>query len=264
MIFPDKGKKLPSPVLLYRIKIYFCKLKKYRTMSKQKKKEEKTQQQFENIEESLSKTEEFIVENQKLLTIIVIVLVALVLGFFGFKRYYLQPKEKEAQQQIYVAQHYFQADSLDKALYGDGNNLGFVDISKMYSITKAGNLADYYAGICFLKKGNFDNAIKYLKKFDSDDEIVGPMAKGALGDAYLEKGDKEKAVDYYNQAADLQDNEFTSPLFLLKAGEVDEMLGHYDKAIKAYKRIQQDYYKSLEARNIEKYIARAQELKKNR
>ena len=233
-------------------------------MSKKKQKEEKTQQQFENIEQSLSKTETFIIENQKLLTIIVLALVVLVLGFFGFKRYYLQPKEKAAQEQIYTAQHYFQADSLDKALYGDGNNLGFVDIAKMYSITKAGNLANYYAGICFLKKGNFDNAIKYLKKFDSDDEIVGPMAKGALGDAYLEKGDKNKAVTYYMEAANLRDNEFTSPLFLLKAGEVDEMLGHYDKAITAYKRIQQDYFKSQEARNIEKYIARAEELKKNK
>ncbi len=233
-------------------------------MSKKKQKEEKTQQQFESIEQSLSKSEQFIIENQKLLTIIVAVLVVVVLGFFGFKRYYLQPKEKEAQEQIYTAQHYFQADSLDKALYGDGNNLGFVDIAKMYSITKAGNLANYYAGICFLKKGNFDNAIQYLKKFDSDDEMVGPMAKGALGDAYLEKGDKAKAVDYYNEAADLQDNEFTSPLFLLKAGEVNEMMGNYDKAIEAYKRIQQDYYKSLEAKNIEKYIARAEALKKNR
>ncbi len=232
-------------------------------MSKKKQKEEKTQQQFENLEQSLSKTEEFIIENQKLLTIIVAVLVVVVLGFFGFKKYYLQPKEREAQEQIFTAQHYFQADSLDKALYGDGNNLGFVDIAKMYSITKAGNLANYYAGICFLKKGNFDNAIKYLKKFDSDDEIIGPMAKGALGDAYLEKGDKAKALEYYNEAADLQDNEFTSPLFLLKAGELNEMMGNYDKAIEAYKRIQQDYFKSLEARNIEKYIARAEELKRN-
>jgi hypothetical protein len=233
-------------------------------MSKKKQKEKKTQQQFENIEESLSRSEEFIAEHQKLLTIIVAILVVIVLGFFGVKKYYLQPKEKEAQEQIYPAQHYFQADSLDKALYGDGNNLGFVDIAKTYSITEAGNLANYYAGICFLKKGNFDNAIKYLKNFDSDDEIVGPMAKGALGDAYLEKGEKAKAVSAYLVAANLRNNDFTSPMFLLKAGEVDEMLGNYDEAIKAYKRIKQDYFKSQEARNIEKYIARAEELKKNK
>ncbi len=233
-------------------------------MSKKKQKEKKTQQQFENLEESLSRSELFIAEHQKLLTIIVIILVAIVLGFFGVKKYYLQPKEKMAQEQIYPAQQYFQAGSLDKALYGDGNSLGFVDIAKNYGITKAGNLADYYAGICFLKKGNFNNAIKYLKKFDCDDEVVGPMAKGALGDAYLSKGDKSKAVSYYLKAANLKDNDFTTPMFLLKAGEVDEMMGNYGDAITAYKRIQQDYFKSKEAKNIEKYIARAQELKKNK
>ncbi len=233
-------------------------------MSKKKQKEKKTQKQFENIEESLSRSEAFILENQKILTIIVAILIVIVLGFFGFKKYYLQPKEKEAQEQIFPAQHYFQADSLDKALYGDGNNLGFVDIAKSYSITKAGNLANYYAGICFLKKGNFVNAIKYLKKFSSDDEIIGPMAKGAIGDAYLEKGDKAQAITYYMQAANLTDNEFTSPMFLLKAGEVNEDMGNYDQAIQVYKRIQRNYFKSQEARNIEKYIARAEALKRRK
>lgn len=233
-------------------------------MSKKKQKEKKTQQQFENIEESLSRTEAYIVEHQKLLTIIVAILVVIVLGFFGFKKYYLQPKEKEAQEQIYPAQHYFQVDSLDKALYGDGNNLGFVDIAKMYSITDAGNLANYYAGICFLKKGDFSSAIKYLKKFDSDDEIVGPMAKGALGDAYLEKGDRAQAVTSYMEAANMKNNEFTSPMYLLRAGEVNEEMGNYNQAVVVYKRIKQEYFKSREARNIEKYIARAQELEKNK
>ncbi len=233
-------------------------------MSKKKQKEKHTQQQFENIEESLSRTEEYIAEHQKILIIIVAILVVLVLGFFGVRKYYLQPKEKEAQEQIYPAQHYFRADSLDKALYGDGNNLGFVDIAKTYSFTKAGNLANYYAGICFLKKGNFDSAIKYLKKFDSDDEIIGPMAKGALGDAYLEKGDKARAVTFYMEAANLKSNDFTSPLFLLRAGEVNEDMGNYGQAIQVYKRIRQDYSKSAEAKDIEKYIARAEALKKNK
>ncbi len=232
-------------------------------MSKKKQKEVKTQQQIENIEESLTRTEEFIYNNQNTLTIIVIVLIALVLGFFGVKRYYIAPKNKEAQEQIYPAQHYFEADSLNKALYGDGNSLGFVDIAKNYSITKAGNLANYYAGICFLKKGSFDQAIHYLSKFEDDDEMVAPMAKGAIGDAYLGKGNKEKALSYYKTAAQLRDNEFTSPLFLLKAGELAEQMGNFDDAISEYTTIQQKYYKSNEARNIEKYIARAKAEKAN-
>ena len=232
-------------------------------MSKQKQKEVKTQQQLENIEETLTKTEEFIVNNQNTLTIVVIVLIAIVLGFFGVKKYYLEPKNKVAQEQIFPAQRYFEADSLDKALYGDGNSLGFVDIAKNYSITKAGNLANYYAGICFLKKGNFDQAIHYLSDFDNDDEMVAPMAKGALGDAYLEKGNKEKALSYYKSAAQLRDNEFTSPLFWLKAGELDEEMGQYNDAIASYTTIKEKYFKSEEARNIDKYIARAKAAKAN-
>lgn len=226
-------------------------------MSKQKQKEVKTQQQFENIEETLTKTEEFIVHNQKTLTIVVIVLVAIVLGFFGVKKYYIEPKNKEAEEQIYPAQRYFEADSLDKALYGDGNSMGFVYIAKNYSMTKAGNLAKYYAGISFLKKGDFDQAISYLSDFDADDEIVAPMAKGALGDAYLEKGDRAKAVSAYKSAATDDENEFTSPLFLLKAGELYELMGQYDDAVDAYTIIKEKYFKSQEARNIDKYIARA-------
>ena len=228
------------------------------------KKEKKKQQQFENIEETLTKAEEFIVNNQKVLSTIVIILVVLILGFFAVNRYYLAPKNIEAQQQIYPAQHYFQVDSLNKALYGDGNSLGFIDIAKTYSITKAGHLANYYAGICFLKKGDFKSAIQYLSKFKSDDEMIGPMAKGALGDAYLSLGNKDKAVSLYMEAANLKNNDFTSPMFLLKAGEVYEDMGNYDAAISAFNTIKTNYFKSLEAKDIDKYIARATALKENK
>lgn len=228
------------------------------------KKEKKTQQQFENIEESLTKAEQFIINNQKVLSTVIVIIVVLILGFFGVKKYYIAPKNKEAQEQIYPAQHYFQVDSLDKALYGDGNNLGFVDIAKMYSITKAGKLANYYAGLCFLKKGNYHQAIQYLSKFNPDDELVGPMAKGALGDAYLSLGNKNKAVSLYMEAADMKNNDFTTPMFLLKAGEVYEDMGNYDKAIEVFNNIKSNYDKSLEAKDIEKYIARATALKANK
>ncbi len=232
-------------------------------MTKKGKKVEKTQQQFENIEETLTKTEEFIANNQKVLSTVVVVLIVLILGFFAVRKYYLEPKSKEAQEQIYPAQHYFEVDSLNKALYGDGNHLGFVDISKTYKYTKAGNLANYYAGVAFLRKGDFDQAIHYLDKFKSDDELVGPMAKGAMADAYLSKGAEDEAANLYMVAADMKKNDFTSPLFLLKAGQLFEKMGKYDRAIQAYTRIKKDYYKSLEARNINKYIARAEEKKAN-
>ena len=226
-------------------------------MVKKKQDELKAEQRLETIEESLSKTESFIVENQNVISIVVGVLIVVILGYFGFQKYYMEPQNTEAQEQMYNAQRYFESDSLDKALYGDGNSLGFVDVASDYSMTKAGNLANYYAGLSFLKKGNYDQALDYLKSFESSDHVIGSMAKGAIGDAYLEKGDISTAVSYYLEAAHRDANDFSTPLFLLKAGNVYELDKKYSKAVDAYTIIKEDYPNSNEAREIDKYIARA-------
>ncbi|HEY9116165.1 MAG TPA: tetratricopeptide repeat protein [Bacteroidales bacterium] len=230
-------------------------------MAKKKNTEVKGDQRLENIEESLGKTEQFIVNNQKVITGVIAVIVLIVLGYFGFSKYYLEPKTEEAYDQMYSAQFYFQIDSLDKALYGDGNHLGFADIAEEYSMTKPGNLANYYAGICLLRKGKFSEAIEYLEEFDAEDELVRPMAIGAIGDAYMELGKNSDAASYYVEAADFSPNEFTAPLFLYKAGETYELMGEYGKAIDIYQTIKDKYSKSNEARTIEKNIGRATALK---
>jgi tetratricopeptide (TPR) repeat protein len=124
-------------------------------------------------------------------------------------------------------------------------------------MTKGANLSKYYAGICYLKLGNFEEAIDHLKSFKGKDNIIGPMAKGAIGDAYLELNQAAKAASYYMEAAELKDNEFTSPLFLLKAGWTYEIMKDYKKALQTYERIKLNYASSNEAREIDKYIARA-------
>ena len=226
-------------------------------MAKKKEKEIKGDQRLENIDETLTKTGVFIVKNQTNILIAIGIIVVIVLGYFGYQKYIIEPKTQEAQEQIFMAQQFFASDSLDKALYGDGNNLGFIDIIDNYGGTKPGNLANYYAGICFLKKGQFDQAIDYLESFDSDDEMVAPMATGAIGDAYLELGEKEKALGYYLEAANDNENEFITPLFLKKAGQVYELMGNYEDALDVYKRIKDKYPKSEEGRTIDKYIGRA-------
>ena len=209
------------------------------------------------VEEALSKTEHFIEKNQKIILYIVGALVVLIGGYMAFKKFYLGPKETEAQSQMFWAEKYFEKDSLNLALNGDGNYLGFLDIIDEYGMTKSADLAHYYAGMCYLKKGQFEEAIDHLKDFDSDDQIVSSMAKGALGDAYMELGDNDKALDYYMKAADNNNNLFTTPMFLMKAGWTYEIMGNYAEALKLYERIRKDYYKSYESREIEKYIARA-------
>lgn len=225
-----------------------------------KKEKDKTEGGIVAVEEALSKTEKFIESNQKLLTIIIGVIVVAVLVFFGFKRFYMAPKEQEAKEQMFMAERYFDTDSLNLALNGDGMYPGFLDIIDDYGMTKGANLSKYYAGICYLKLGNYNEAIDYLKSFKGKDQVIGPMAKGAIGDAYMELNETAKAAGYYLEAADLRDNEFTTPIFLLKAGWAYEMLKDYGKAVELYERIKFNYPTSTEAREIDKYIARAKGL----
>ena len=232
-------------------------------MAKKKVTDVRGDQRLENIEETLTRTEQFIVDNQRTISIVAAAVVVVILAWFGYQRYYVQPRTAEAQEQMFQAQRYFELDSLDKALYGDGNSLGFMDIVDDYGMTDPGNLANYYAGIIYLKKGEYRQAIDYLEAFDGEDHMVGPMATGAIGDAYLELGDLSKGAAYYLEAANQDNNNFTSPLFLLKAGQTYELLKSYDEAIRAYERIRDDYPKSTEARTIEKYLGRAKAAKQS-
>jgi len=224
------------------------------------KKQDKTEGGIVAVEEALSKTERFIEKNQKLLTIIIGGIVIVVLIFFGFKRFYMAPQEKEAKEQMFMAERYFEIDSLNLALNGDGMYPGFLDIIDDYGMTKGANLSKYYAGVCYLKTGNYEEAIDHLKSFKAKDQILGPMAKGAIGDAYMELNQTAKAAGFYMEAADLKDNEFTTPLFLMKAGLTYEILKDYKKALEIYERIKFKYPTSTEARDIDKYIARAKGL----
>ena len=220
------------------------------------KKIDKTEERIVAVEEAFSKTEQFIEKNQKLILILVGAIIIVVLGYFGFKRLYLAPREKEAQSQMFMAEKYFETDSLTKALKGDGNYLGFLDIIDQYKFTKSANLSHYYAGICYLKKGEFQNAIDQLSDFSSGDEMVAPMAIGAMGDACLELNNTDKAIDYYLKAADKRKNDLTSPMFLMKAGMAYELEGKNDLALKTYMRIKIEFARTNEGRDIDKYIAR--------
>jgi tetratricopeptide (TPR) repeat protein len=224
------------------------------------KKQDKTEDRIVKVEEALSKTEKFIESNQMLLTIIVGVIIVVVLGFFGFKKLYVGPRENEAKQQMFMAERYFEMDSLDLALNGDGMYPGFLQIIDDYGITASANLAHYYTGIIFLNQGNFDEAIHHLKKFKSKDQVVSVMAKGAIGDAYMEKNDISSAATYYQAAAEMHDNEFSAPVFYLKAGMAYELLGKNSEALEMYEKIKIGYPASVEAREIEKYISKVKGL----
>jgi tetratricopeptide (TPR) repeat protein len=158
--------------------------------------------QFEQIDETLSKTEQFIEDNQKNLMRGVGVVVAIVALFIGYQNLYIAPMEKEAQVDMFMAELYFQKDSFNLALNGDGQYLGFLDIAEEYSSTKAGALANYYAGIAYLNIGDYENSIEYLGDFSSDDLVLSALALGCIGDAYMELADTDNALSYYEDAAE--------------------------------------------------------------
>jgi tetratricopeptide (TPR) repeat protein len=220
-----------------------------------KNKKDVNPQTISSVEETLTRTEQFLEENYKTLLIGLGVIVALV-GLFWIGKIYINKRNNEAQSQMYQAEKYLEMDSLKLALNGDGNYLGFLDIAKDYKFTNSGNLSRYSAGICYLHLGNYQEAIDFLNKYSKKDKVIGSLALGATGDAYVELGDLDKGVLKYIEAADFAKNSFNTPLFLMKAGEIYELNGKYTEALKVYERIESEFPESSEGTTIEKYIAR--------
>jgi tetratricopeptide (TPR) repeat protein len=208
-----------------------------------------------SVEETLTRTEQYLEENYKTLLIGLVVIV-LVVGLGWLSKLYLGKRNDEAQSQMFQAERYLELDSLKLALNGDGNYLGFLDIAKNYKHTNSGNLARYSAGICYLHLGDYNNAIEFLNKYTKEDKVIGSLAIGATGDAYVELGNLEKGASKYIEAADYARNSFNTPLFLMKAAELYELAGKFPEALKLYERIETQYPESTEGTTIEKYIAR--------
>lgn len=224
-------------------------------MSKEQKKQEDG---FEHLEDALTSSEQFIEKNQKMIVNVIVALMIIIGVYFGYQKFISEPKAVEASNQIFGAQNYFAKDSFNLALNGDGNILGFIEIADKYSSTPSGNLANYYAGLSYLYTGEYENAIKYLKKFSSDDLLMNNMAIANIGDAYMQLGDYKKASEHYTKAAATKTNEFSTPIFLMKSGMAAEKAGDFKSALNSYEQIEREYPNSPEARDIEKYIERTQ------
>ncbi len=222
-------------------------------MAKKNKQEDEV---IVDVGQSLTRIEKYFEENRKSITFIVAGLFIIVGGYFAYLKLYQEPRENEAQEEIYQAQSYFEQDSLRLALNGDGQSLGFIDIAAEYSGTKAGNMANYYAGISYLNQGNFEDAIAYLDEFESDDPVFSVVATGAIGDAFWELGQAEEALDYYHQAVSGESNALVVPFYLKKAGILAEEQGELKKAREYFVRLRDEFEDSQQAVDIEKFIAR--------
>ena len=213
---------------------------------------------FQQIEEATVSTEQFIERNQKLLLRVVGAIIIIIAIIFGYNRFYKAPRADEALRQMFMAENYFARDSFRLALNGDAQYMGFLQVADEYASTPSGNLANYYAGLCYLYTGDYQAAITHLQRFSSSDLIFSSLAKANIGDAYMQLGDYAAAAKAYTAAAAAGTNLLTTPIILMKAGEAHEKANNYAAALAAYQRIEKEYPESMEARFIEKYITRAQ------
>ncbi|MCU0356600.1 MAG: tetratricopeptide repeat protein [Cyclobacteriaceae bacterium] len=221
-------------------------------------KKKETEELLENPEvlaEKLEGAEQWVEQNPKIVFGVVGALLLVAAGYFGFT-YYVSTQDAQAQREMFQAIYYFEADSLSLALNGDGNNLGFIDIIDEYKFTDAANLAHFYAGVAFLKQGQFEAARLYLKDFSSKDLLVQARAYSLIGDSYMEEQNYEEAATFYNKAAGYKPNKFFTPAYLMKAALAYEKLNQNNKAIEAYDKIINQYWESAEYQNARKYKAR--------
>ncbi len=226
---------------------------------KKKKKKAAVEEKFEQIEESLSKSEQFIEKNQNAIMYAVLAIVLLIFGIYATKRFYMEPKAEEAKSSIFMAQEKFAIDSFQLALNGqEGVFEGFAKIADQYSTTASGNLAKYYAGICYKNLGQYEEAIDYLNDFDADDFLLSSMAISTTADCYFQLEKYEKAADLYQKASKLNPNSFSSPIFLYRAGIAYEKLEKWKEALKMYKELEIKYPFSMEGREVQKYITRVE------
>jgi tetratricopeptide (TPR) repeat protein len=195
-------------------------------------------------------------ENQKIVSGAVTIVLVVIAAYIGFFHWYVPGQEKEAQEQMFKAVSYFENDDYNTALNGDGNFPGFLDIIKKYKFTKASNLSHYYAGMSYLNTGQYQDAIKHLKKFDGDDKIASTIALGAIGDAYFELNNTADGIKFYKKACENEPNEFTTPVYLLRTALALKSLGNNDEAVKYLSRLKSEYPNSPEGKDADKYLAR--------
>jgi tetratricopeptide (TPR) repeat protein len=225
-----------------------------------------TAEVFSKLDETASKTEDFVAKNQRIIIGVVGAIALMTVGYLAYQKFVAAPKEDEAATEMFQAQQYFQqatdgvaSDSLFKlSLKGAEGKFGFVDIADKYSGTDAGNLANYYAGIAFLNTGKYTEAIEYLGKFKSEDMVLSALAKGAIGDAYSQNKQPKEALENYIKAVEANKNDFTTPRFLLKAGKTALALGNKEEALKYFTDIKDNFDSSPEAASVDVLIGLAQ------
>lgn len=211
-----------------------------------------------DLEEAMSSSEAFIIKYKNKFLAGIAAIVIVVGGVLGYQHFISEPNEKKASEALFRGEQYFIADNYELALNGDSLGYeGFLKVADQFSGTNAGKLANAYAGICYAQLGEYENAVKYLDKFNANDQLVSPALMGTKGNCYAQLGQLEKAAATLVKAADKANSHALSPIYLIQAGQIYEKLGKKSEAVSAYQTIKNKYFNSYQAMEIDKYIERA-------
>ena len=228
--------------------------------------ESTTAEVFESLDSGATKTEKFVAKYQSLIFSSVVLIAISVFLYLAYKTFVLEPKNEDAITELNQAQYYFnlalnneqQNDLFNSAINGGGGKFGFLDIIQNYENTPSSNLAIFSTGMSYLNLKQYDKVIDYLKDFESKDVLLSSIAKGVLGDAYLQIGDQKNALLSYDKASSFEENIFTTPKYLYKAGLLSLRLGEKKTALEYFKNIKSDFPDSKEGKFIDIQIAKTE------
>jgi predicted negative regulator of RcsB-dependent stress response len=211
----------------------------------------------EDNEVVIVKAKDFWTRNGKIISGVLVAVILLIGGYFGYKNFIQKPKEEKSANDMFKAESYFRMDSVKLALNGDGQNPGFLRIIDKYSGTDAANLASFYAGSCYIKLDDNQNAVKYLKKFSTDSKQVQARAYKLLGDAYADLGNSKEALDYYKKAAHHfeADETASAEALFLAAYLADRVIKDQKQAIELYKELKEKYPRTQQGNQADNYLA---------
>ncbi len=211
-----------------------------------------------NIGDAYSKAEKFLDEKKQPVGIAVGVIIMLILGVFYYYNMYLPPLQKNAAEDVYQAQKAFAVDSFELAMYGNDEFIGFEEVIDTYGSTDIGNTSKYYMAVSLMHTGSYEDAIDYFKSYAPADHITRALKEGGIGDCLAQLEAYEDAITAYEKAANAYVNDYSTPIYLKKAGIISEEINDFKSAVKFYERISEQYPNSQEGRDIEKYLAHAQ------
>ncbi len=228
-------------------------------MARRKKDQKKADETLVDIVEVRDSAQDFLDHNQRYIFGGLTLIVLIIGGYLAYNNFYKKPRQASAMEQMYQAQVQFERDSFALALTNPGGGYeGFLDIVDNYKGTAAANTAKYYAGICYLYLGKYEAAVDYLRDFNAKGDVTPIMKYGALGDAYSELGEFDKALDYYERAVRQKDTGILTAYYLKKLGLLHERNGSFEEAAEAYRQIKEEFPNTPDGRDIEKYITRAE------